>query len=83
MLMPTIQSAELWREIVRYDYYCKENAYLIQARTALARHLYGPPQRDMITDIFRAYGARHSDLPHAISTTSMAISATGGGRASG
>jgi prolyl-tRNA synthetase len=61
MLMPTIQSAELWRESGRYDVYGKEMLRIID------RHerdmLYGPTNEEMITEIFRAYVRSYKDLP--------------------
>jgi len=61
LLMPTIQSAELWRESGRYDAYGKEMLRITD------RHerdmLYGPTNEEMITDIFRAYVRSYKDLP--------------------
>jgi len=61
MLMPTIQSAELWRESGRYDDYGKEMLRIAD------RHerdmLYGPTNEEMITEIFRAYVRSYKDLP--------------------
>jgi prolyl-tRNA synthetase len=61
MLMPTIQSAELWRESGRYDVYGKEMLRIAD------RHerdmLYGPTNEEMITEIFRAYVRSYKDLP--------------------
>src|SRR6516162_946792 len=61
MLMPTIQSAELWRESGRYDVYGKEMLRITD------RHerdmLYGPTNEEMITEIFRAYVRSYKDLP--------------------
>ena len=53
MLMPTIQSAELWRESGRYDAYGKE---MLRIQDRHERDmLYGPTNEEMITEIFRAY----------------------------
>src|SRR5215467_6439426 len=61
MLMPTIQSADLWRESGRYDDYGKEMLRITD------RHerdmLYGPTNEEMITEIFRAYVRSYKDLP--------------------
>ena len=55
LLMPTIQSADLWRESGRYDAYGKEMLRITD------RHerdmLFGPTNEEMITDIFRGYVA--------------------------
>jgi len=61
MLMPTIQSAELWRESGRYDAYGKE---MLRLKDRHEREmLYGPTNEEMITEIFRAYVRSYKDLP--------------------
>src|SRR5882672_4130137 len=61
VLMPTIQSAELWRESGRYDDYGKE---MLRIRDRHDRDmLYGPTNEEMITEIFRAYVRSYKDLP--------------------
>src|SRR5712691_2692885 len=61
MLMPTIQSAELWRESGRYDVYGKE---MLRIQDRHERDmLYGPTNEEMITEIFRAYVRSYKDLP--------------------
>jgi prolyl-tRNA synthetase len=61
LLMPTIQSAELWRESGRYDAYGKE---MLRIKDRHAREmLYGPTNEEMITDIFRGYVRSYRDLP--------------------
>ncbi len=61
MLMPTIQSAELWRESGRYDDYGKE---MLRIKDRHERDvLYGPTNEEMITEIFRAYVRSYKDLP--------------------
>ncbi len=61
LLMPTIQSAELWRESGRYDAYGKE---MLRIKDRHAREmLYGPTNEEMITDIFRSYVRSYRDLP--------------------
>jgi len=61
MLMPTIQSADLWRESGRYDDYGPEMLRITD------RHerdmLYGPTNEELITEIFRAYCHSHRDVP--------------------
>ena len=61
LLMPTIQSAELWRESGRYEDYGKEMLRIAD------RHqrdmLYGPTNEEMITEIFRATVRSYKDLP--------------------
>src|SRR5256714_12136844 len=61
LLMPTIQSAELWRESGRYDDYGKE---MLRIQDRHERDmLFGPTNEEMITDIFRAYVRSYKDLP--------------------
>ncbi|MCQ3942304.1 MAG: proline--tRNA ligase [Alphaproteobacteria bacterium] len=61
MLMPTIQSADLWRESGRYDAYGKE---MLRIKDRHGREmLYGPTNEEMITEIFRAYVRSYKDLP--------------------
>jgi prolyl-tRNA synthetase len=61
MLMPTLQSADLWRESGRYDAYGPEMLRITD------RHdrglLYGPTNEEMITDIFRSYVKSYKQLP--------------------
>ena len=61
MLMPTIQSAELWRESGRYDAYGKE---MLRIKDRADREmLFGPTNEEMITGIFRAGVRSYKDLP--------------------
>jgi prolyl-tRNA synthetase len=61
LLMPTIQSAELWRESGRYEAYGKE---MLRIRDRHEREmLYGPTNEEMITEIFRSYVRSYKDLP--------------------
>jgi prolyl-tRNA synthetase len=59
--MPTIQSADLWRESGRYDDYGKEMLRIVD------RHerdmLYGPTNEEVVTDIFRSFVRSYRDLP--------------------
>lgn len=61
MLMPTLQSADLWRESGRYDDYGDEMLRITD------RHgrdmLYGPTNEELITDIFRSYVGSYKSLP--------------------
>ncbi len=64
MLMPTLQSADLWRESGRYDDYGKEMLRITD------RHgrdmLYGPTNEELITDIFRGAVNSYKDLPKTL-----------------
>jgi prolyl-tRNA synthetase len=61
LLMPTLQSADLWRESGRYDDYGKE---MLRIKDRHQRDmLYGPTNEEMITDIFRAYVRSYKDIP--------------------
>jgi prolyl-tRNA synthetase len=61
LLMPTIQSADLWRESGRYDDYGKE---MLRIKDRHEREmLFGPTNEEMITEIFRAYVRSYKDLP--------------------
>ena len=61
ILMPTIQSADLWRESGRYDAYGKE---MLRIKDRHERDmLYGPTNEEMVTEIFRAYVRSYKDLP--------------------
>ena len=61
LLMPTMQSADLWRESGRYDAYGKE---MLRIKDRHERDmLFGPTNEEMITDIFRAYVRSYKDLP--------------------
>ena len=61
LLMPTIQSADLWRESGRYEDYGDEMLRIVD------RHkrdmLYGPTNEEMITEIFRSYCRSYKDVP--------------------
>jgi prolyl-tRNA synthetase len=61
ILMPTLQSSDLWRESGRYDAYGPEMLRITD------RHerelLYGPTNEEMVTDIFRAYVKSYKALP--------------------
>ena len=62
ILMPTIQSAELWIESGRYNDYGKE---MLRIKDRQDRALlYGPTNEEMVTEIFRSYVKSYKDLPH-------------------
>ena len=61
LLMPTLQSADLWRESGRYDDYGKE---MLRIEDRHGRDLlYGPTNEEMITNIFRSHIKSYKDLP--------------------
>ena len=64
ILMPTIQSADLWRESGRYDGYGREMLRMTD------RHdrdmLYGPTNEELVTDIFRNSIKSFKELPKNI-----------------
>ena len=61
LLMPTLQSADLWRESGRYDAYGEE---MLRLKDRKEREmLFGPTNEEMITDIFRTYVKSYKDLP--------------------
>jgi prolyl-tRNA synthetase len=61
MLMPTIQSADLWRESGRYDAY---GAEMLRIKDRHDRDmLFTPTAEELITDIFRAHVSSYKDLP--------------------
>lgn len=61
ILMPTIQSADLWRESGRYDDYGQE---MLRIKDRHDRDmLYGPTNEEMVTEIFRSYVKSYKDLP--------------------
>ncbi len=61
MLMPTLQSADLWRESGRYDDYGEE---MLRIKDRHGRDmLYGPTNEELITDIFRSYVGSYKSLP--------------------
>ncbi len=61
ILMPTIQSADLWRESGRYEAYGKE---MLRIKDRHERDmLFGPTNEEMVTEIFRSYVKSYKDLP--------------------
>src|SRR6059058_6229777 len=64
MLMPTLQSAELWRESDRYDAYGPE---MLRIRDRHDREmLYGPTNEEMITSLFRDEVKSYRELPRTL-----------------
>jgi prolyl-tRNA synthetase len=61
VLMPTIQSADLWRESGRYDAYGPE---MLRIKDRHDREmLFGPTNEEMITVLFRDGAKSYRDLP--------------------
>ncbi len=61
VLMPTIQSADLWRKSGRYEAY---GAEMLRFKDRNDRDmLYGPTNEEVITDIFRQGVKSYRDLP--------------------
>lgn len=64
LLMPTIQSADLWRESGRYDDYGKEMLRFVDRHER--EMLYGPTNEELITDIFRNSVRSYRNLPQRL-----------------
>jgi prolyl-tRNA synthetase len=61
IIMPTIQSGELWKESGRYDDYGPE---MLRIKDRHERDmLYGPTHEEVVTDIFRSNIKSYRDLP--------------------
>ena len=64
MLMPTIQSAELWKQSGRYDAYGPE---MLRLNDRHGRELlYGPTNEEMLTDLVRQSVKSYRDLPQTL-----------------
>jgi len=64
LLMPTMQSAELWRESGRYDAYGPE---MLRIKDRHDREmLFGPTNEEMITALFRDDAKSYRDLPRML-----------------
>ncbi|HEY0629646.1 MAG TPA: proline--tRNA ligase, partial [Sphingomicrobium sp.] len=64
LLMPTLQSADLWRQSGRYDAYGPE---MLRLKDRHDREmLYGPTNEEMITDIFKDSAKSYRDLPRTL-----------------
>ena len=61
ILMPTIQSADLWIKSGRYKEYGKE---MLRIKDRSDREmLYGPTNEELVTDIFQSFINSYKDLP--------------------
>lgn len=64
LLMPTLQSADLWKRSGRYEAYGPEMLRIVD------RHkrdlLYGPTNEEMITDIFGQFVKSYKELPRIL-----------------
>ena len=64
MLMPTIQSADIWKESGRYEDYGEE---MLRIKDRQNREmLYGPTNEELITDIFRTSVKSYKALPQLL-----------------
>ena len=64
MLMPTIQSADIWKESGRYADYGEE---MLRIKDRQGREmLYGPTNEELITEIFRASVKSYKSLPQIL-----------------
>tara|TARA_B100002052_G_scaffold246130_1_gene232138 strand:- start:67 stop:1380 length:1314 start_codon:yes stop_codon:yes gene_type:complete len=64
MLMPTIQSSEIWKESGRYDDYGEE---MLRIKDRQGREmLYGPTNEELITDVFRSSVKSYKSLPQIL-----------------
>jgi prolyl-tRNA synthetase len=64
MLMPTIQSSEIWKESGRYEDYGEE---MLRIKDRQGREmLYGPTNEELITDVFRASVKSYKSLPQLL-----------------
>ena len=64
ILMPTIQSSEIWRESGRFDDYGEE---MLRIKDRQNREmLYGPTNEELVTDIFRSSVKSYKSLPQLV-----------------
>ena len=64
LLMPTIQSADIWKESGRYNDYGEE---MLRIKDRQNREmLYGPTNEELITEIFRASIKSYKSLPQSL-----------------
>ena len=64
MLMPTIQSADIWKESGRYNDYGEE---MLRIKDRQGREmLYGPTNEELITEIFRSSLKSYKSLPQML-----------------
>ena len=71
LLMPTIQSADLWRQSGRFDAYGPEMLRFTDRHER--EMLYGPTNEEMITAIFRDAAKSYRDLPRTLYTHPVEI----------
>jgi prolyl-tRNA synthetase len=64
LLMPTLQSADLWRQSGRYDAYGPEMLRITDRHQR--EMLYGPTNEEMITAIFKDAARSYRDLPRTL-----------------
>jgi len=64
LLMPTIQSSEIWKESGRYEDYGEE---MLRIKDRQNREmLYGPTNEELITEIFRSSVKSYKSLPQLL-----------------
>ena len=64
ILMPTIQSSEIWKESGRYEDYGEE---MLRIKDRQNREmLYGPTNEELVTDIFRSTIKSYKSLPQLL-----------------
>ena len=64
ILMPTIQSSEIWKESGRYEDYGEE---MLRIKDRQGREiLYGPTNEELVTDIFRTSVKSYKSLPQLL-----------------
>ena len=64
LLMPTIQSAEIWKESGRYDDYGDE---MLRIKDRQGKEmLYGPTNEELVTEIFRSSVKSYKSLPQIL-----------------
>ncbi|RZO49175.1 MAG: proline--tRNA ligase, partial [Candidatus Pelagibacterales bacterium] len=64
LLMPTIQSAEIWKESGRYEDYGEE---MLRIKDRQGKEmLYGPTNEELITEIFRTSVKSYKTLPQLL-----------------
>ena len=64
ILMPTIQSSEIWKESGRYNDYGEE---MLRIKDRQNREmLYGPTNEELVTDIFRSSIKSYKSLPQLL-----------------
>ena len=64
ILMPTIQSSEIWKESGRYEDYGEE---MLRIKDRQNREmLYGPTNEELVTDIFRGSIKSYKSLPQLL-----------------